>query len=145
MKRSKRMQVVLDLARRDEEAAAESYEHAKRDLQGEVDQLNQTTRYYQEYASSSGVKGSQVNINTLEHSRLFLQRLSEIIELLKQQVALKEGVVQQKKDVWYKCHLRSKSLSDLIDRYKKEEEIEYDKKEQKVIDDWVTQAYNRDE
>lgn len=139
------MQLVLDLAKRDEEAAAEDYEHAKRELQAEADQLNQTTRYYQEYASSSGVKGSQVNISALEHSRHFLQRLSEIIELLKQQVALKEGVVQQKKDVWYKCHLRAKSLSDLIDRYKKEEEIEYDKKEQKMIDDWVNQTYSRDE
>ncbi len=142
-KKSQRLKVVLDLAEREERKATEVVESFQKKLANEKIRLSELKVYYQEYASHFQEKKSGIRASDLEHQRSFLTELSLMQKKQEKQIVLVQQGLNKKMDVWRECHLKLKSLKDLIGRLQKQEGAELDRQDQKLLDEWSAQVSRR--
>ena len=140
MKKSERIQVVVGLAKRKEDSAAEICDNAKKVLEMEKLRLADLEDYYRDYESSFSRKTQGLRATDLINSRSFLNQLSDARENQKHNIARFEADFGEKKREWLRCYMKRQSLEELVERYQKQESVLADKKEQKMIDDWVNQT-----
>lgn len=136
MRRSKRLQVVLALAKRKEDEALKAMQASQRNLNQQQEKLQELISYQQEYqqslrqAFSSGATAA--NCATYQH---FLSQVGGAIEQQNQVIRLAEEQLNNAKLHWQSLYEKQKGMSGLIDRFKDEEDREIDKKEQQMIDE----------
>lgn len=138
-KRSKRIEIVVDLARRAEETAADNFTQAKSALELAEEQLRDLAQYYQGYVERMQANTRAVKPSELIQTRAFLQQLSVAIRGQEHQITLLQQQLQQRQLAWHKSHLKTRSLEDLRTRYVREEHDADDRLEQKALDEWVAQ------
>lgn len=138
-KRSERIDVVVELAQREEDAAAEQFSAAKNALAQAETQLQDLQNYYQGYVSRFGAQTQNVKASDLAKSRSFLQQLAAALDAHLQQINALQQQLQLKRQFWHRLHLKTQSLMDLQQRYRREEAEELDRKDQKQLDEWVSQ------
>lgn len=141
--RSQRMQVVLVLAERQEQAAAERVGAARQQLRAEEEQLSQLQEYAQQYLNAYGACKDNVRAEQLMGYSSFLQRLEQAKNDQQQRLSR----VQQQLDVvigvWQQAYQKRESIKNLIQKLKHEEALLADKRLQKELDELVNQAYSR--
>ncbi|MFD2229914.1 flagellar export protein FliJ [Alkalimarinus sediminis] len=136
MRRSKRLQVVLELAKRKEDEALKAMQASQQNLRMQHDKLQELIRYQQEYqqalrdAFSTGATAA--NCATYQH---FLSQVGGAIEQQQQVVSLAEEQLNKAKEHWQTLYEKQKGMGGLIDRFRDEEDLEIEKKEQKMIDE----------
>lgn len=143
MSRAQRLMIVIDLAKRDEDAAAKILDEKRRAKEAEMQRLGDLRQYYQEYEQQFNRRDLPLRAEAFARQREFLQQLtksceSQMLQVEHMQHAFNVAVAQ-----WQSCHLRHKQLCDYVARLHKQELALMDKKEQKSIDDWVAQRYAR--
>ncbi len=137
--RSKRLAVVLELAERAKEKAAKEFEQTRQLVAEEQLKLSQLADYYQDYQQSfTGQRA--MHVQELVKQRAFLQQLSEAQKQQQGTVNRAEALLEQKRGAWQVAHLKHQTLGDLIKRYRADEELALDKKEQKMLDEWFQQS-----
>lgn len=136
------MQPVLELARREEEAAAEEYNGARQKWHQTVAQLKEMEGFYQDY-SEKNIQTKSLRVDQFANSRAFLGNLAGVIKGQKNVVIQAEREMEAHKKNWHGYYLKRQSIDDLITRYRQEEILEMDKREQKLIDEWVSQNRGR--
>ncbi len=141
--RSSRIKLVIELAQREEDKAASLFQKAQQDLETERQRLKELEEYYAGYQDyySGGVSG--IRASDLQKSRLFLQQLADAMDNQQQQIARVEAAVAQRQSAWHLCHLKHKSLIELAERYRNEEALVLNKKEQQLLDEWFNQVSTR--
>src|SRR5690606_34565443 len=92
-----------------------------------------------DYSVSSAPRNAQQLINYSS----FIQRIDQLKLEQSQKVERAERVVVKAQTVWQQLYQKRKSIADLIERYKVEEQLAIDKKLQKEIDDLTTQRFSR--
>lgn len=137
--RSKRLKVVVELAQRAEDEAANRFEAARKALDHEVEVLTEIENYYADYEIKFGAATQGLRAAQLMQSRDFLNRLSEARSGQKHQVQRAEKTLELVRQEWHKVHLKHKALKDLVAQYKVQEYLVLEKIEQKHLDEWVTQ------
>lgn len=143
MRRSQRLSVTVDLAKRREEKAAKQLAHCRLILEEEQARLTELDSYYGEYVQqfkrlTTGLRASQ-----LAAQRDFLEQLADTQNVQRAQIDKARRVLEEAKKVWLQEHLKHENLRDYVLRLESEEEKERDKKEQKAVDDWVNQTHGR--
>ncbi len=136
MVQSKRLKPVHRVAESREQTAAKELGDSKRYVHEQEARLEELRRYHAEYlerfhsAAKMGMSAMQ-----LQEYRAFLSKLERAIR--EQEVIIKDGlnVHKFKKDNWQQKHVRTQALGKVIDRYKKSEIKDKDKREQKETDD----------
>lgn len=141
--RSSRMQLVLELAQKEEENSAQNLSSCKAQLQVEQEQLKQLADYRNQYIGDYSVQGVQRNANQFINYSSFIQRIDQLNQEQLRKVERAERVVEQAKIVWQRLYQKRKSIAELIQRYQTEEQFLLDKKLQKEIDDLTTQRFSR--
>lgn len=136
MVRSKRLKVVVDLAKRTEDAAAQKLTDARRVLDGEIQRLRDLEDYYDQYERSQQQLRTDVQATDIEKIRLFLQQLATAKQAQKYQVENVNNSVKTAMNEWQECHLKHKLLREMVERYKNEEQVQLNKREQKILDEW---------
>lgn len=137
--RSSRIKIVIELAQREEDKAASFFQKAQQELEAEHLRLKELEEYYAGYRDYYGDNASGIRASDLQKSRLFLQQLADAIGNQQQQIARVESAVAQRRSAWHLCHLKHKSLVDLAVRYRNEESVVLNKKEQQLLDEWFNQ------
>ncbi|WP_250657655.1 flagellar export protein FliJ [Alkalimarinus coralli] len=136
MRRSKRLQVVLELAKRKEDEALKAMQTAQSSLNQQRAKLQELIQYQQEYqqalrdAFSTGATAE--NCATYQH---FLSQVGGAIEQQQKAVTLAEEQFSKARLHWQSLYEKQKGMDGLIDRFRDEEDREIDKKEQQMIDE----------
>ncbi len=138
MKRSIRMKVVVDLAQRQEDAAAKQFKQCQEALQQELQRLDELKTYYDDYEAKFNSKTGGLRANEIADSRLFLQRLNDAQSAQQLNIQRIKAEFDRAKLIWHQAHLKRQNLCDLVVRYREEEQLDQDRLEQKGLDDWTS-------
>lgn len=136
MRRSKRLQVVLELAQRREDVALKAMQIAQVSLNNQTQKLQELTQYQRDYQQALReaykTHATAESCATYQH---FLAQVGNAIEQQQQTVALAEQQFANVRKHWLSLHEKQQGMGGLIDRFRDEEDRESDKKEQKMIDE----------
>jgi flagellar FliJ protein len=133
--RSQRMHIVLILAQKAEDAAAQKVKEQADLLKQEIRQLDELKSYAGQYLQSYANLRDGVSAQEMINYSGFIGRLADAI---KEQENKKERIQQgldKLKLVWTEMHQKRKTLNDLIDRLKKDESATLEKLLQKEMDE----------
>ena len=144
MKRSERLQVIERLAKQREDQAAQALQQARAQLEQEVKQLDELAEYQRDYHQSLQVSGgSGISIEQWRRTQGFIDQLETVM-------GRQRGVIQQWQDQeakllahWQGLYQRRKTLSQLVEKVSMEELVEADRREQKALDEVVSQMRQR--
>ncbi len=141
--RAKRMQVVLQLAQRQEDAAAQKLSQAREQWQAEQQQLQQlrdyAAQYHQEYAGQRQTVQAQQLINYSG----FVTRLEELCREQEAKLRRLQLGLSQLQAQWQRAYQKRKAVAELIERLLQEEAQQQERREQKVMDEFSSQQYSR--
>lgn len=144
MKRSERLQVIERLAKQREEQAAQALQQARAQLAQEVQQLEELAGYQQEYHNALQASGSGgVSIEQWRRTQGFIDQLETV--MVRQRQVIGQWQQQEAKLVahWQSLYQRRKTLNQLVERVSLDELIEADRREQKALDEVVSQMRQR--
>lgn len=136
MGKSKRIEPIANLAKNSERDAAKALGDALRQLNEQLEQLDNLNNYkldYNQRLSSSGSKG--MNVQTMNEYREFIAKLTLAIEQQQQVIEQAKQVLEEKKRFWFARRGRYKALDSVLDRYIQNEQKQLDKKDQRELDD----------
>ncbi len=133
MKRSKRLNPVLAVARKRSKDGLQALAYVQAKLAEEQDRLEQLQRCRQEYSNDSESFSNQpVNAQTLQSFRQFKHNVELAIEQQQRQIQTVEGQVSEVRNHWQKLDARSKSLEKTQLRIQAQESEAESRLEQKA-------------
>jgi flagellar FliJ protein len=138
VKKSKRLALVQRLAEiRERQAAIALGQRQQQSLQAQQ-QFQQLMDYRGEYRQSLQTLGSQgISGQVLRRHIGFMNDLEQAISVQHQHVTLAEQQCKQATAEWQRVYGRRRSMAELVDRVRWEEERDDEKKLQKEVDDHV--------
>lgn len=140
--RAQRMQVVLQLAKRQEEAAAQKLSQCREQLLTEQRQLQQlqdyAAQYHQDYANQQSVLAHQL----INYSG-FVVRLGDLCREQEAKLRRLQLTMGQLQSLWHSAYQKCRSIADLIARLEQEDAQLHDKRQQKIMDEFSAQLYAR--
>lgn len=114
MKRSQRLQTIIDIHVRQENDALQVLGSRQQQLAEQQEQLENLRQYCSEYQSKLQERQRQgMNINQLLEFRAFADKLDKAIEGQVQAVDQYQRELQRARGKWEECHQRTKSLQRL--------------------------------
>ena len=139
--KTKRMSLILELAEKDVDKAAEYFAAAKARLASEHNKLNDILEYLNAYAAENEQLGTKLSPEQMIRQRAFTQQLSQAQGQQRQLIATVEREVEHKKSLWQKAHLKQRAMQDLVKRMADDEQMLEDKHEEKLLDEWAQQRF----
>lgn len=138
--KSKRLQLVCDLAARKEDQALDHLRQARRALDVQQQQLDDLKNYHQQYLQSmKQALHGKVDIQKLQVFQGFVAQIQAAIEQQQSVVARAQQLFERSSQVWQKCHQKRKSYEDLVAQYRQQEQAAAEKKlEKRIEDDFLT-------
>ncbi len=135
MKRSKRLDPIVELAIKATEAALVKVGEANTVWSNDSQQLEDLKRYKGEYLAKlrSGEQLSMSAQKVLE-LRGFLAQLDQAIEVQHQQVEVSLTALQQQQAVWKTTRSKEQAMQSLVSRYQ-QEEINIELKQEQLDND----------
>ncbi len=143
MKRSVRLTVVVEMAKRKEEEAALRLADCGRELACEEQRLGELDEYYREYEVSFNNMRSGICAASLASNREFLRQLSESRSLQTLQIKQKRDQFEIAKNYWHQCHLKHDKIKSFVADIAREEQWRQLRLEQKNADEWAMLAHSR--
>lgn len=144
MKRSKRMAVVEQMVVKQEEEAGRILALAQQQLAMEEKKLADLKQHLADYENNMVLHGKQgISGQEWQSYQFFIEQLNHVISQQHRQVGLAAAQKNKVKDAWQQLHAKKQSIANFIDSIKNQEQIEQDKKDQKVMDDLVQQMLRR--
>ncbi len=134
--RSERLGVVLDLSRRQREAADRYLADAQQRVQQAEAQLIQLQNYMLEYQQQFTQAGQQgMTTNALQQHQAFIGRLEHALRQQHDTIRVSRQQLAQVKDYWQSVYARFKGIEKLTDKARTDEQYVRDKREQHDIDE----------
>ncbi|QEW05463.1 flagellar export protein FliJ [Nitrincola iocasae] len=134
--RSERLGVVLDLSRRQREAADRYLADAQQRVQQAEAQLIQLQNYMLEYQQQFTQAGQQgMTTNALQQHQAFIGRLEHALRQQHDTIRVSRQQLAQVKDYWQSVYARFKGIEKLTDKARTDEQYVRDKREQQDIDE----------
>jgi len=143
-RRSQRLTVVVMLAERDEQAAAALLGEQQATLEREQQQLAQLQDYRAQYIEDYQQLRTGATPQALMSYSGFLQRLGEAVTGQEQRLAQVQGLLEQCRAQWQEKYHRRRSLQELVDRLRTEENAVLEQRLQRELDDLAAQRFTRD-
>lgn len=133
--RAKRMQLVLDLALKTEEEAAQKLSQCREQVKQEEAQMLQLRSYSDQYLQEQGARKTHVSPQQLINYSGFIQRLNQLCVEQEHKIARLQGMVANAQKAWQVAYQKRKSIEELIARLVREEAMADDKRQQKELDE----------
>lgn len=144
MLRSRRLEVVLALEQRREDAALEQMNRARGQLQAQQQRLDQLHDYQAEYRNQ--MRNSQqgvVPVSRLQGWQAFIAQLEQVIQQQQRQVRTASEQFDQARQHWRDAYERRRGMARHIEACRNQEQREQDLREQKVQDEDAGRAFAR--
>jgi len=143
-RRSQRLQVVLDMENRREQAALEHFQQQQRALQQQQQRLEELERYQSEYQEQLRRETTgTVAVAQLQAGQQFIEQLSTAIARQHRQVEQYRKRCDQARREWQQAWERREGMARYIETCRQRERAEDDRLEQKALDDAASQQYAR--
>ncbi|PUA29676.1 MAG: flagellar export protein FliJ [Cellvibrio sp. 79] len=133
--RAKRMQVVLTLAVRQEDEAAEKLRQFRDQLAQEEQQLQDLRDYANQYLQAQGGLRQGILAHELINYSSFIHRLNEACTEQEAKVQRMQTLLANLQKQWQIKHQKRKSIEDLIKRLQHEDDVILEKRLQKELDE----------
>lgn len=133
--RAKRMQVVLTLAIRQEDDAAQKLSKFREQVALEERQLQELRDYADQYLQEQGGLRQGVLAHELINYSMFIQRLNEACVEQENKVLRMQSQQANLLKQWQIKHQKRKSIEDLIKRLQHEDDVILEKRLQKEMDE----------
>ncbi len=133
--RAKRMQVVLTLAVRQEDEAAEKLRQFRDQVAQEEHQLQDLRDYAAQYLQAQGGLREGVLAHELINYSSFIHRLNEACAEQEGKVLRMQSLLLNMQKQWQIKHQKRKSIEDLIKRLQHEDDVILEKRLQKELDE----------
>ena len=144
MKRSSRMEVVEKVIRQQEDRAAAALGLAQTQVKQEQQKLGELNEYLNSYENDMLSRGGQgISGQQWQNFQYFIGQLEQIIGQQKQAILVAEQQLNQVRMRWQQIHIKRKSISGLIENIRIEEWVVEEKREQKELDELVSQLQAR--
>lgn len=144
-KPSKRLQVVLKLARLREQRAAEELAQAIKKQTAQQQQQRQLQEYVRDYSDRSALLGErELQAAQLSNFQQFYAQLDSALDTQRQQLCLLEQQTESARQQWQQQYLRQKNLDALIEKKRLLEERALENKLQREQDDRPLRKMNSD-
>jgi flagellar FliJ protein len=110
----------------------------------QCEKLEQLAAYRDEYWQRySSPKGAVFSVARLQDFRTFINRLDQAIEQQRQVVEHARNDSEEKKSQWLYERTREKAIGTVVEKFSVQEQKEFDRKEQKVADEFSQRAASR--
>ena len=142
MKPSVRLGIVEKLAKQREDQAAQALAQVRAQLEIEDNRLLELGQYREEYLGYLDQQGALgISMQQWRRTQGFVDQLEDLAQ--RQQVAIDgwRAREQQVLDKWRQLYQRRKNIGQYIGKLSVEEMVAEDKKEQKAIDELVSQRF----
>lgn len=136
MTRSERLTPVSQVAEKRERDAVKVMSDCQRAVDEHEKRLAELYTYREEYRNRMQAAGREgIDPGKLNDYTVFIRKLDDAIEFQKKEISASKLTYEQKKSEWMALRTRSQALDKVVDKYKKEEQIQKDKQEQKETDE----------
>ena len=136
MKKSVRLHPVRDLKQQKERVEAKKLADLQQQLQAARRQCQELETYLKDYFGAINSQRQQIQqASQLALYQAFITRLQQAIQHQQQVIRQREQAVQAQSRKWVMARERLRTMEDLIRRAQNQEELEADKREQKILDD----------
>lgn len=139
MKKSHRMQILVDLAKRKEEAAARQLARDKEKVEQDIKKLEELKEYASQYESERNLLGLGAYLTT--NYQHFVDRVQQAI--LQQEAAI--GRAEQQADMsmrgWLQARTKTKSMDWLKEKNHKAELVVEERQEQRQSDEFSMRRF----
>ena len=136
MKRSKRLQVVLNQAEMKRKQADQLLADTQARIMKGVQTLEQLQQYYAEYANNFYASGAAgVSVGQLDTHQAFMQKLRMAIDQQRRAVESDRQHLEKVREHWSQVYGRYKAIDSVVERAREDERRLDDKKQQQQIDE----------
>ena len=136
MKKSVRLRPVRDLKHQQERTEAKKLADLQHQLQMARLQCQELEGYLKEYFNSVNAQRQHIHqASQLALYQAFVTRLQQAIQHQQQTIRQRELAVQAQTKKWVVARERLRTMDDLILRTQQQEQLDADKREQKILDD----------
>ncbi len=141
MKKSQRIQVIVDLKADQEQKALQALGEVQRKHQEILNQIEHLSNYRQEYLEKFSTLGDTgMNIHQLQEFRAFVQKLDVAIAGQKQSLQSVAEELTRKRKVWLQANQKTQSLQKVQDSALQVEQAQAEKHEQKEQDERASRS-----
>ncbi|MDH2431263.1 flagellar export protein FliJ [Pokkaliibacter sp. MBI-7] len=142
--RSQRLHIVLTLAQRDEQKAAQRLATQRQRLSQTEGQLQQLQGYQLEYIEQLHRKGEAgVSARDWLNQQQFMARLETALGQQGRAVAQQQAEVERHISNWQQARARVKAIEAWLETIKAQEQLELGRKEQKALDELIQHYRSR--
>ncbi len=141
IKRSKRVQLIIDIASNAEKQAARNLSAAQAALSSDKQRLKEVSQYYDTYSAHFAQRTVSLKASELSRSREFLANLDNACKAQASQVEVAEKNVGTALGQWRQCHGKIQTLESFQQRCAKAEQREQYSLEQKLLDELSASAH----
>lgn len=144
MKRSERLQVVLDLELRREDDALEVMARAREQWDQAVQRLDELHQYHLDYQEQlRAASRGRVMASQLQGWQQFISRLADAITHQEQRLTEAKAYFEQTRDAWREVHERRRGVERYIGECRNQEQRDDDRQEQKQLDEAANNRFAR--
>jgi len=136
MKRSQRLQLIVDLKVEQEKKHLETLGQQQNIRQQKVTQLNNLKEYRKDYLQKNEhlIKGG-VSIMLLMEFRAFMEKMDTAISGEEASLKALDSELERLRNTWEKAHMYSEGIQKVQGKARNEEQTQADKIEQMEMDD----------
>ena len=145
--KSERLKVVLELAEREEEKVLKELKAAQQSLLAEQQKASQLSAYMGEYQTQLKLaQQGKLNVSSYLNQQNFVAQIRSAIQQQAQRVEQCQDIVDKCLAAWRIAHEKKKGMLEHVQRCRRQEESERERREQKAIDEanQVRSFYRRD-
>ncbi|MBT4836574.1 MAG: flagellar export protein FliJ [Methylococcales bacterium] len=136
MKRSKRLNPIIEIAEKEEQKAAKEMGDAMSQVNACEEQIKQLEEYQQEYINNLNTMGQKsVSVMYLKDYYNFIAQLDNTIKQQYQELENLKQQLEKKREEYIQCHVRTNALSKAKNKFVDQELFAEAKQEQLLSDD----------
>ena len=139
MKKSRRMQILVDLAKGKEDSAAQHLARDKAKVQYDLQKLNELREYAGQYESERNLLGLSAYLTT--NYQHFVDRVQQAIVQQESAVGRAEQQADMSMRRWLQARSKTKSMDWLKDKSHKAELVVEAKQEQRQSDEFAMRRF----
>ncbi|MFK5913923.1 MAG: flagellar export protein FliJ [Woeseiaceae bacterium] len=142
VKRSDRFKPIHNLAEKNEMAAAQTLGKIQRELTVHHEKLNELMKYYQDYTERFKDEASKgMSIIQVQSYQKFISQLDQAIKQQKEQIQRVTEACNSSKAEWNVERQKTQVLEKVITRYQRQEQKVFNRQEQRLSDEHVTNQF----
>lgn len=143
MSRAARLGIVAKLAKQREDQATQALAQVRNQLEVEENRLKELELYRQEYLTYLDQQGSNgISMQQWRRTQGFIDQLEDLALRQQQTIQAWQQREQQVLMKWRELYQRRKNIGQFIDKISIEEAVAADKKEQKQLDELISQRFS---